>query len=168
MLAVDAGFCAPGYPNCTPPGTNIHYLGVGFDRNNTTAGDAFDSPADNAFLEIADAENGTDISPGYVLCTDNAKIGIVDTSNSSWPRDPEHRCSRGLERRPWMLSISRARPASRPTLTLPTDVRATSPADRKHAQNQQDLAKKERTGIFFAHMREVRQSNRPRHENSRP
>ena len=81
VLAVDAGFCAPGYPNCTPPGTNIHYLGVGFDRNNTTAGDAFDSPADNAFLEIADAENGTNISPGYVLSADNAKIGIVDTSN---------------------------------------------------------------------------------------
>jgi hypothetical protein len=81
VLAVDAGFCAPGYPNCTPPGTDIHYLGVGFDRNNTTAGDAFDSPADNAFLQIADAENGTDISPGYILSGDNAQIGIGDTSN---------------------------------------------------------------------------------------
>jgi hypothetical protein len=81
VLAVDTGFCAPGYPNCTQPGTEIHYLGVGFDRNNTTAGDAFDSPADNAFLEIADAENGTDISPGYMLSADNAKIGIVGTSN---------------------------------------------------------------------------------------
>jgi hypothetical protein len=81
VLAVDAGFCAPGCPNCTPPGTDIHYLGVGFDRNNTTAGDAFDSPADNAFLEITDAQNGTDISPGYILSGDNAEIGIVGTSN---------------------------------------------------------------------------------------
>jgi hypothetical protein len=80
VLAVDAGFCAPGYPNCTPPGTDIHYLGVGFDRNNTTAGDAFDSPADNAFLEITDANNGTDISPGYILSGDDATIGITDIS----------------------------------------------------------------------------------------
>jgi hypothetical protein len=51
VLAVDAGFCAPGYPKCASPGTDIHYLGVGFNRNSTTAGDAFDSPADNAFFE---------------------------------------------------------------------------------------------------------------------
>jgi hypothetical protein len=80
VLAVDSGFCAPGYPNCTPPGTDIHYLGVGFDRNNTTAGDAFDSPADNAFLQITDANNGTDISPGYTLSGDDATVGITSTS----------------------------------------------------------------------------------------
>jgi hypothetical protein len=80
VLAVDSGFCAPGYPNCTPPGTDIHYLGVGFDRNNTTAGDAFDSPADNAFLQVTDANNGTDISPGYILSGDDATIGITGTS----------------------------------------------------------------------------------------
>jgi hypothetical protein len=80
VLAVDEGFCAPGYPNCTPPGDNIHYLGVGFDRNNTTAGDAFDSPADNAFLELTDGNNGTDISPGYILDGDDATVGIIDPS----------------------------------------------------------------------------------------
>jgi hypothetical protein len=81
VLAVDAGFCAPGYPNCTPPGTDIHYLGVGFNRNSTTAGDAFDSPADNAFLEITDDNNGTDVSPGYILSGDGATVGITDTSS---------------------------------------------------------------------------------------
>ena len=80
VLAVDQGFCAPGYPNCTPPGTSIHYLGVGFDRNSTTAGDAFNSPADNAFLEMTDDSNGADISPGYVLSGDGATIGVTDTA----------------------------------------------------------------------------------------
>ncbi len=83
VLGVTAAYCAPGnYPNCTsnPPGTNIYYLGVGFDRNSTTANDDFNSPADNAFLQIDDDNNSTNISPGYVLNGDNATVGITSTS----------------------------------------------------------------------------------------
>jgi hypothetical protein len=58
----------------------LHYLGVGFDRNSTTAGDGFDSPADNAFLEMTDQSNGTNISPGYTLSGDNATVGITGTA----------------------------------------------------------------------------------------
>jgi len=45
----------------------IHYMGVGFNRNSTAAGDLFDSPAENAFLHVTDGTNGTDINPGYIL-----------------------------------------------------------------------------------------------------
>lgn len=45
----------------------IHYMGVGFNRNATAPGDLFDSPAENAFLHLTDANNGTDINPGYIL-----------------------------------------------------------------------------------------------------
>jgi hypothetical protein len=88
VLAVDQGFCAPGYPKCTPPGTDIHYLGVGFDRNSTTTGDAFDSPADNPFLQITDILNGVDISPGYILTGENARSELPACQSSSWPRSP--------------------------------------------------------------------------------
>jgi len=83
VLGVTAAYCAPGnYPNCTsePPSTNIYYLGVGFDRNSTTANDDFNSPADNAFLQIDDDNNSTNISPGYVLNGDDATVGITSTS----------------------------------------------------------------------------------------
>jgi hypothetical protein len=83
VLGVTAAYCAPGnYPNCNsnPPGTNIFYLGVGFDRNSTTANDDFNSPADNAFLQIDDDNNSTNISPGYVLNGDDATVGITSTS----------------------------------------------------------------------------------------
>ena len=84
VLGVTAAYCAPGnYPKCTsnPPTPNIYYLGVGFDRNSTTTNDSFDSPADNAFLHMTDDDNGTDISPGYVLSGADATVGITSTSD---------------------------------------------------------------------------------------
>lgn len=64
----------------------IHYMGVGFNRNSTTAGDLFDSPAENAFLHLTDRSNGTDINPGYILSPSDhttltgLTLGISDTS----------------------------------------------------------------------------------------
>ncbi len=64
----------------------IHYMGVGFNRNSTTAGDLFDSPAENAFLHLTDPTNGTDINPGYILSPEDhttptgVTLGIDDTS----------------------------------------------------------------------------------------
>src|SRR5271155_5257201 len=42
--------------NCSTD-VNFHYMGVGFNRNSTTAGDLFDSPTANAFLHITDTSN---------------------------------------------------------------------------------------------------------------
>jgi hypothetical protein len=64
----------------------IHYMGVGFDRNATAAGDLFDSPAENAFLHVTDADNGTNINPGYILSpsdqttTTGVTLGINSTA----------------------------------------------------------------------------------------
>ena len=84
VLGVTTAYCAPGnYPKCNsnPPTSNIYYLGVGFNRNSTTTNDSFDSPADNAFLQISDDNNGTDISPGYVLSGESATVGITGTAD---------------------------------------------------------------------------------------
>ncbi|HTW87205.1 MAG TPA: hypothetical protein VMD75_04290 [Candidatus Binataceae bacterium] len=84
VLAVNYAYCAPNAADCSypTPTTNpqIHYLGVGFDRNNTTDGDYFDSPADNAFLEVTDANNGTDITPGYILTSTNVTLGLSSST----------------------------------------------------------------------------------------
>ncbi|MGO9060238.1 MAG: hypothetical protein ACLQU2_23085 [Candidatus Binataceae bacterium] len=62
--------------NCVnKPG--FHYLGVGFNRNSTTAGDQFNSPAENAFLHLTNASNGTDINPGYILSPANSQTSGV-------------------------------------------------------------------------------------------
>ena len=62
--------------NCVnKPG--FHYLGVGFNRNSTTAGDQFNSPAENAFLHLTNASNGTDINPGYILSPSNSQTSGV-------------------------------------------------------------------------------------------
>ncbi len=80
VLAVNYAYCAPNAADCAYPTPStdpqIHYLGVGFDRNNTTAGDYFDSPTDNAFLEVTDSNNGTDITPGYVLTATDVTVGL--------------------------------------------------------------------------------------------
>lgn len=79
VLAIDKAYCAPGYKKCEihPPTPDLHYLGVGFDRNGTGAGDSFNSPAYNALLQIDTAANGTDVNPGYVLTGTGAGIGIT-------------------------------------------------------------------------------------------
>lgn len=81
VLAIDDAYCAPGYPKCDedPPTPTLHYLGVGFDRNSTTAGDGFDSPADNAFLQLSDASGGVDVSPGYLLAGAGITLGVGTT-----------------------------------------------------------------------------------------
>jgi hypothetical protein len=75
VLAVDKAYCTgPTDRSCytNPPTPDLRYLGVGFNRNNTTGGDLFNSPAYNAFLHITDAiYNGTDITPGYILTPDD-------------------------------------------------------------------------------------------------
>ncbi|MDD2770141.1 MAG: hypothetical protein PHT19_15550 [Methylococcus sp.] len=78
VLAIDKAYCAPGYKKCDshPPTPDLHYLGVGFDRNGTGAGDSFNSPAYNAFLQIDTAANGADVNPGYVLTGTGIGIGI--------------------------------------------------------------------------------------------
>lgn len=79
VLAIDKAYCAEGYPNCreNPPTPDLRYIGVGFDRNSTTPGDSFDSPADNAFLQIKGENDGTDINPGYILTGAGGRIGLT-------------------------------------------------------------------------------------------
>ncbi len=77
VLAVDGVHCHAGYDKCHimgPP--SLHYLGVGFDRGNANTGSLFTSPAENAFLQLTDANNGADISGGYILSTDGVTLGI--------------------------------------------------------------------------------------------
>ena len=105
VLGIDKAFCTgPSTKACysNPPLPNLHYLGVGFNRNSTTAGDLFDSPTANAFLHLTNANNGTDLSPGYYLtpnddlATTGLALGITTnttydviqlTPNSSVPGD---------------------------------------------------------------------------------
>ncbi|WP_131776764.1 hypothetical protein [Legionella impletisoli] len=90
VLAIDKAFCTgPTTKSCytNPPAPTLHYLGVGFNRNSTTAGDLFNSPTANAFLHLTNAMNGTDISPGYYLTPhDNTTptgltLGITTSNN---------------------------------------------------------------------------------------
>ncbi len=82
VLAINDAYCARGYPQCEadPPKPTLRYLGVGFDRNATTEGDGFDSPADNPFLQIAAGAAASDVSPGYVLTTTEVTLGITSTA----------------------------------------------------------------------------------------
>lgn len=70
VLGIDKAYCTgPITKSCYshPPTPDLHYLGVGFNRNSTTADDLFNSPTANAFLHITNANNGTDVTPGYYL-----------------------------------------------------------------------------------------------------
>lgn len=58
----------------------FHYMGVGFNRNSSAAGNLFDGPTANAFLHVTDGVNGTDIGPGYVLNTGGVTLGIDSTA----------------------------------------------------------------------------------------
>jgi hypothetical protein len=61
-------------------GQNLHYLGIGFNRENFTYEDLFQSPADNAFLHLTDSSNGTDISPGYQIGAASVTLGLTSVS----------------------------------------------------------------------------------------
>jgi hypothetical protein len=79
VLGIDSESCAPGHPECRgsdDPG--LHYLGVGFARGSAVEHELV-SPADNAFLRLADAGDG-DISPGYVLTGRTVTIGVPSTA----------------------------------------------------------------------------------------
>jgi hypothetical protein len=78
VLAIDGVHCQTGYNKCkAPKHADLHYLGVGFDRNSTGTGDLFDSPSENAFLQLTDTQNGTDINQGYILSTQGITTGIT-------------------------------------------------------------------------------------------
>ena len=59
---------------------SIHYMGVGFYKNFGVPGDLFISPTANAFLHVTDANNGTDIAPGYILSISGVTLGINSTT----------------------------------------------------------------------------------------
>lgn len=61
-------------------GQSLHYLGIGFNRENFTYEDLFQTPADNAFLHLTDSSNGTDISPGYQIGAASLSLGIASTT----------------------------------------------------------------------------------------
>lgn len=91
VLGIDKAYCTGPttrscYTNSSPPAPDLHYMGVGFNRNSTTTNDLFNSPTANAFLHLNNANNGTDIGPGYNLTPSDATItglslGITDTSD---------------------------------------------------------------------------------------
>jgi hypothetical protein len=82
--------CHHGYrPNLD---SGLFYMGVGFGRPGAgNASDLFHSPTANAFLHITDANNGTDISPGYALTPSDSSaqtpngitLGVSSTHNYS-------------------------------------------------------------------------------------
>lgn len=75
VLGIDRASCAPGHPDCRPSDApELHYLGVGFARGSAEAHELM-SPADNAFLRVADMAGG-DMSPGYVLTGRGITLGI--------------------------------------------------------------------------------------------
>jgi hypothetical protein len=92
VLAIKQAYCSgPTTKSCytgSGPTPNLHYIGVGFNRDGTTGGDLFTSPVYNAFLHITNANNGTDVTPGYYLTpNDNAaptglRLGI--SSNTGY------------------------------------------------------------------------------------
>ena len=82
VLGITSAYCAPGYPKCdaNPPKPDLHYLGVGFDRGTTNPQDQLGTPADNPFLHLTDGDDGTDVSPGYVLGGSSITVGIDSTT----------------------------------------------------------------------------------------
>ncbi len=95
ILGINNSYCSgPPSKSCwttgPQPADTFFYMGVGFDRpgaGNPT--DLFHSPTANAFLHIMDANNGTDISPGYYLTPNDSSapspkgitLGISSTTN---------------------------------------------------------------------------------------
>jgi hypothetical protein len=81
VLGISRAYCTgPTSRACysgPAPTPNLHYLGVGFNRNSTTAGDLFSSPTANAFLHINNVNNGTDMSPGYYLAPNDANPSVT-------------------------------------------------------------------------------------------
>ena len=63
-----------------PDNHPLNYMGVGFDRNSTSSGDYFDSPADNAFLNLTDTASGSDISPGYSITPTQITLGVTSSA----------------------------------------------------------------------------------------
>ncbi len=59
---------------------SIHYMGVGFDRGGTASGDSLNSPTENAFINLTDANNGVDINQGYILSENGITLGINSTA----------------------------------------------------------------------------------------
>jgi hypothetical protein len=97
VLAIDGVHCHTSYKNCVKPEHyDLHYLGVGFDRNSTEAGDLFDSPSENAFLELTDAKKGTDINQGYILSTAGVTLGITAADASGFNLLPLASNSKGV------------------------------------------------------------------------
>ncbi len=85
VLAIDGVHCHSGYKNCvTPTKPDLHYLGIGFDRNSTGTGDLFDSPSENAALQLTDTQNGIDINGGYVLSTQGVTLGVTSSNSSGF------------------------------------------------------------------------------------
>ena len=78
VLVINKSYCSgPSTLSCytdgAPPPT-LHYMGVGFNRAGASATnplDLFSSPTANAFLHVTDANNGTDVTPGYYLTPNN-------------------------------------------------------------------------------------------------
>jgi hypothetical protein len=61
-------------PNTDP----LYYMGIGFDRNSTKRGDYFNSPADNAFLNVTDdVAHGSDVSAGYTITPSLITLGVT-------------------------------------------------------------------------------------------
>ena len=70
VLGINKAYCTgPASASCysNPPAPDLHYMGVGFNRNGSTAGDLFNSPTANAFLHLTNLQNGSNITPGYYL-----------------------------------------------------------------------------------------------------
>ena len=61
-------------------GQSLRYLGIGFNRENFTYEDLFQTPADNAFLHLTDSSNGADISPGYQIGAASVSLGITSST----------------------------------------------------------------------------------------
>ncbi len=87
VLAIDKAYCSGSRTKeCEkhPPQPTLRYLGVGFDRENAGSGDLFASPAQNAFLQLTDAADGTDIAQGYTLSQNGVTLGVTSASASGF------------------------------------------------------------------------------------
>jgi hypothetical protein len=77
VLGTTSTSCHSGYPSCTPPANTIHLLGVGFDRNGTEAGDLFNGPTANPFLQLEEEVVTNAIRAGYVLSAGSTRVGSL-------------------------------------------------------------------------------------------
>lgn len=98
VLAINNAYCSgPRTATCNmnPPTPNLHYMGVGFNRPGSTPPgstlqDLIHTPAANAFLHITNANNGVDVTPGYILYpsassgTAGLRLGIDPSSASNY------------------------------------------------------------------------------------